>query len=85
MECEKKSKGVMTELFTEEDVHNHKPHQLEYFLEVLHSTIKGKRNSEIVEKNFITFYEAVQASNLEINLKSFQETYESLHKKYKIT
>lgn len=85
MECAKKSKGWMTELIEASEIHNYKPRQLESVLEVLHATIKGGRDNETAEENFMTVYEAVRANNLGINLEPFQKTYESLCKKYKIT
>ena len=81
MECEKKSKGWMTELVDASEVSHHKPLQLEAVLETLHIVIKGRGSHEIAEKNFMTIYENVR----DINLKPFQETYEDLCEKYKKT
>jgi len=81
MECEKKSKGLMTELINANEVCDYKPSNLESFLELLHAAIQEGRNDEIIKKNFITIYEGVRDNNFEINLEPFQKTYEDLHKK----
>ena len=83
MECEKKSRGLMTELIQADEVHYYKSSNLESFLEILHEAIQKRRDNEIIKKNFMTIYESVRDSNFEINLERFQKTYKSLCDKYK--